>query len=250
MIFDADTHLSPYRNFELSIDAAEWSDIIDRAGIDKALAWLLPQKVNDVAESNRYLYESAKRYPKMVPFGWANIGEGKEKALRDAIICLEEYGFSGVKLNGAQNSYFIDSLEAMEVCEAIAKRGGIIAFHIGADAPDHTSPWRAAASAKAFPKTPILMIHMGGALEPDVSETVIEAAREHSNMMLVGSAIGVDKVKNAIDALGASRVMFGSDTPFFDAIDHLSNYHSMLKPYSEEDARLVLGGNAQRIFGV
>jgi len=248
MIFDADTHMSPYRNFDKSIDAAQWSAILDKAGIDKALAWLLPQGVDNVSESNRYLYDCAKEYQKLLPFGWVNIREGLGKAISDVEQCIGEFGFSGVKLNGAQGKYNIDCADAMKVCERIAKLGGMIAFHIGMDAPDFTDPKRAANVAKEFPETKVLMVHMGGAWEIDCGDKVIEIAKENPNMVLIGSHIAIDKVASAIRALGAERVLYGSDIPFADPQMCLSEYRQMLASFTEEEKNAVLGDNAKRLF--
>lgn len=248
--FDADTHMSPYHNFDKSIHAEQWDEIMEQAKVDKALAWLLPQGVEDVSQSNAYLFEQAQKNPRVLPFGWANVGEGVEKAKADAKKCLTEYGFKGVKLNGAQNEYYIDSPEALEVLDVIAQNHGIIAFHIGADYPQYTDPVRAAVCAKRYPDTPILMVHMGGAAEPDVSERVIEVAKDHPNMYLVGSAIGVDKVKKAIDILGADRILFGSDTPFYSIAECKQAYLKMLSVYDESVMRKVMGENARRLFAL
>jgi predicted TIM-barrel fold metal-dependent hydrolase len=248
MIFDADTHMSPYRNFDKSIDVAQWAELIDKAGVDKALCWLLPQGVDNVSESNRYLYKNSKNYHKMLPFGWANVREGLDKAIFDVCQCIEEFGFAGVKLNGAQNMYKIDCPEAMKVAEKIAELNGVIAFHIGVDEPDFTNPRRAANVAKAFPEMPIIMVHMGGAGSPDCSELVIEVAKENPNMILVGSAIEASKVGNAIRALGSNRVMFGSDIPFADLNECISNYHDMLSAFDENTTQDVFWNNAARIF--
>jgi predicted TIM-barrel fold metal-dependent hydrolase len=72
-----------------------------------------------------------------MPFGWVNVREGLENAKKDAEQCLSEFGFPGVKLNGAQNEYQIDSPKAMAVIERIAAHDGIVAFHIGVDSPRH-----------------------------------------------------------------------------------------------------------------
>lgn len=250
MIFDADTHMSPYHNFDLSIGVEKWEENMKAAGVDKALAWLLPQGVNDVSESNRYLYEHSRKNSRIVPFGWANVKEGLEKALKDAEQCILEYGFKGVKLNGAQNEYYIDGPEAMAVCKRIASLGGIIAFHIGADEPDFTDPKRAAKVAKECPETTILMVHMGGAGTPDRSDEVIAIAKENPNMYLIGSAIDVSKVANAIRELGPERVLFGSDLPFADTGEVLKSYYKMLEEFDDRTKELVLYGNAKRIFGL
>ena len=250
MIFDCDTHLSPYRNFDGAIDAAGLDDMLASAGIDRSLIWLMPQGVDDVSESNRYVYDSAKQYPRFFPFGWSNVREGLEKALYDAKMCLSDYGFKGVKLNGAQNDYHIDCPEAMKVCEYISKEKGIIAFHIGADFPDNTSAARASNVAKAFPETTILMIHMGGAGEPDFAREVIDAAKIYKNMMLVGSYVNIEHVKAAIDELGAERVIYGSDAPFSEPIGVLKQYDTMLSGYDQEVKEAVMYKNAFRIFGL
>lgn len=251
MIFDADTHMSPYRNFDLSINAEELVELLSGAGVDKALCWLMPLGVTDVSESNRYLYESAKKHDLLVPFGWANVREGLQKALRDAKQCLSEFGFAGVKLNGAQNEYPIDSPEAMAVCDCIAGLGGIIAFHIGSDAPDFTSARRASVVAAAFPETPIIMVHMGGVGvgTADFADDVIAAALAHPNMILTGSAIAIGRVEKAIDILGPERVMYGSDAPFSSVTRCLGEYRTMLEKYDGNSRDLVMGGNAQRLFG-
>ena len=252
MIFDCDTHMSPYVNHDRAIDASGLNDMLQKAGIDRALVWLMPQGVDNVSESNKYIYDSAKTYPIFFPFGWTNVMEGVDKAIDDAKRCLVEYGFRGVKLNGAQNNYPIDSPDALKVCEVIAKNNGIIAFHIGADSPDNTGAFRAANVAAAFPDTTILMVHMGGAgrPNPDRSAEVIAEAMKHQNMMLVGSEIYPEKVKIAIDTLGAGRVMYGSDSPFSKTEDALNNYKELLKEYDDEVRDAVMYKNALRVFGI
>ena len=248
MIFDCDSHLSPYRNHAKAIDAAGLNNLFEEAGVERALIWLMPQGVDDVRESNRYVHQSARRYPRFLPFGWTNVAEGLGKAKDEVKRCLLEYGFPGVKLNGAQNEYAIDCREAMLVCETIARYDGMIAFHIGADSPDFTSAYRAANVARAFPETTILMVHMGGAAEPDRAHEVIEVAKVHPKMMLIGSAIAAQRVKQAIDILGSERVLYGSDSPFHSLDTALADYASMLNEYSEIQRDMVMYENAARIF--
>jgi predicted TIM-barrel fold metal-dependent hydrolase len=76
----------------------------------------------------------------------------------------------------------------------------------------------------------------------------IKTAKNNPNMILIGSAISVNKVGNAIKELGNERVMFGSDTPFAEAKAVLTQYRRMLRQFDEKTMELVLGGNAKRIF--
>lgn len=250
MIFDADTHMSPYKHLDIALTAGELDEKLSAAGVTRAVCWLTPHGVDDVSDSNRYIHESSKKYPRFVPFGWANVTEGLEKSIDEVKKCMEEYGFRGVKINGAQNYYPIDDIPTMKVCEEIAKRGGVIAFHIGSDEPVMTSPFRAAVVANEFPDTHIVMIHMGGASSTDEnkSRSVIDVAKLCPNMVLIGSAIRAKDVKVAIDELGPDRVMFGSDTPFFSLQDCLADYDAMLKNFDQSTREKVMYQNASRVF--
>jgi len=41
-IFDADTHVSPYSNFDKSINACQWEERMERAGVAHAIVWVAP----------------------------------------------------------------------------------------------------------------------------------------------------------------------------------------------------------------
>ena len=56
--------------------------------------------------------------------------------------------------------------------------------------------------------------------------------------------------KAAIDTLGPDRILFGSDTPFYDAADVIREYDRMLSGYDEEVRRKIMGENAGRLFGL
>jgi hypothetical protein len=106
MIVDADVHISPTLERGISIGYEELVRRMDRAGVDKALAWLQPPYRRETDLANAYVYEAAKRHPdRILGFGWADpnlgVGEAKDTVRR----CIYDYGFYGVKLNGAQTSW-------------------------------------------------------------------------------------------------------------------------------------------------
>ena len=164
MIIDADVHISPTPEGGNSITADELLRFMDRAGVDKALTWLQPPYMREIRAANRYVYESVRRYPdRLLGFGWADPHLGLENARDEIRRCVEEYGFYGVKLNGAQNSFYIDDPQlSLPLIEEIATTGRLLAFHIGTDAYEATHPFRLAKIARQFPQTRILMVHMGG----------------------------------------------------------------------------------------
>ena len=175
MIIDADTHIAPTEGkflIERHIENLEW------AGIGRSLTWLAPfYTAEEIDAYNRYVYQACRKYPdRILGFGWAEPTVGVEQARDDARRCVEEYGFYGVKLNGAQNNFYIDDPNlALPVIEEIARLKTILAFHIGPDAYERTHPLRAAKIARMYPELPILMVHMG-MTHPDMSRAVVEVA--------------------------------------------------------------------------
>ena len=154
MIIDADVHISPLKG---GIQPEELIRRMENAGVDKALTWLQPAYFPDVETGNALVYQAAQTYPdRILGFGWADPHFGLEAARNQIRRCVDKYGFYGVKLNGAQNRFYIDSQDlAMPLIEEIAKTGKILAFHIGTDAYEATHPFRLAKIARRFPETRI-----------------------------------------------------------------------------------------------
>jgi hypothetical protein len=251
MIIDADVHLSPLREGN-RITVDELLRRMDRSGVERALAWLQPAYFRDVEGGNRYIYECAHRYPeRIIGFGWVDPHFGLEKSLDEVKRCTEEYGFVGVKLNGAQNEFPIDDEQVcLPLIEAIVETGKLLAFHIGADSFENTHPFRLAKIARRYPQATILAVHMGGAAVPDLSRAMLEFAQECPNIYLVGSAVSAPAVLRAIQHLGPERVLFGSDTPFQLMHVEVARYRALLEDLPSEAADLVLGENARRLFRI
>ena len=246
MIIDADVHISPTPQGGNSISTAELLRQMDAAGVDKAVAWLQPPYVrSEIDQGNAYVAKAMREHPdRILGFGWADPNLGVERAINEARQGIEEYGFYGVKLNGAQNDFQIDHPElAMPVVEAIARTGKVLALHIGADAYDKTHPSRVATIARAFPELRILVIHMGGVAHQDLSAPAIDLAREFPNVLLIGSEIRPIPILRAIETLGANRVCFGSDTPFELMHVELAKYRALMKDLPAPDQEAILSGN-------
>lgn len=250
MIVDADCHISSQQTDHLAITSDELLRQMDLAEVDKALIWLKPPYNRDIGPENRAVYEATQKHPdRFLGFGWANPRLGKNFTLDTIRQCFEEYGFHGVKFNGAQDDYVIDDPTlSMPYIEKAAEYGKVIAFHIGADFYENTHPYRLGNIAAAFPETRFIMIHMGGAALPPLATAAIETAANHDNITIIGSAIPEGPILQALEALGTERLCFGSDTPFYMMHVRLAMYRALLRDYSQTDKANILGGNLLRLL--
>jgi predicted TIM-barrel fold metal-dependent hydrolase len=249
LIIDGDTHITTSKE---GIGIDELLSRLEQSQIEKAIAWLQPtyRTEEELVASNRYVYEAMKKYSNMIlGFGWVDPHFGVEKAKDLVKKLVNEYGFYGVKLNGAQNNFYIDDPEiSLPIVETIAETGKVLAFHIGGDACDKTHPFRLAKIADLYPEVKILMVHMGGASFHDLSDAAIEVAKKHQNVLLVGSAIRDISILKALQALGSKRICFGSDTPFALMHVELAKYKALLSDFSTNDQQMVMGGNLIELF--
>jgi predicted TIM-barrel fold metal-dependent hydrolase len=253
MIIDADTHISPTGEDAMAITYDELLRRMDRAGVAKALTWLRPPYMREIAESNAYVYEATQQHPdRILGFGWADPRLGLDEAKEAVRRCIYDYGFYGVKLNGAQNSFYIDHPDiSLPVVEEIARTGTLLAFHVGTDAYETTHPFRVAKIARMFPEVQMLMVHMGGVAHHDLSNAAIEMAQECLNLTLIGSAVRTRAILKAVKLLGASRVCFGSDTPFELMHVEVAKYHALLDgEVTPEEEHRIMAGNIARLMGL
>lgn len=249
MIIDADCHISSSHDDAIAMTADELLGLMDRAGVDRSLIWLKPPYDRDIERENAAVNAAAVAHPdRFIGFGWTNPRLGKDRA-RDAIRrCADDYGFAGIKFNGAQDDYVIDDPRVLELIEEAAQRGMIVAFHIGGDAPENTHASRLGRIAATFPDTQLLMVHMGGAAFPALERSALETAKLHPNIHVIASAIHERAVLQAIDLIGFERVSFGSDLPFFLNHTRLAMFKALLRDRPASEVEGVLGGNMVRLL--
>lgn len=132
--------------------------------------------------------------------------------------------------------------------ERIAELGGIIMQHTwfktgGKDGPGETTPTELAQLAAKFPEQEFLCAHAGGEWEKG-----IRAVRNSPNILVETS--GFDStagfIEMAVRELGAERIVFGSHLPSRSLGTELGKV--IAANISEEDKRLILGGNYRRLL--
>ncbi|MEM2970179.1 MAG: amidohydrolase family protein [Candidatus Bathyarchaeia archaeon] len=250
MIIDADVHVSPTFEGGNSIKVEDLLKRMEKAKVDKAVTWLQPPYMRKIDKANDYVYEAMRKHPdEILGFGWVDPNLGIEKAKKNVKKYINEYKFYGIKINGAQNNFFIDDPQlSIPIIEEIADTGATLALHVGADAYDCTNPFRVAKIATRFPKLKILMVHMGGVAFDDLTNAAIEVAKDNPNLTLIGSGVRSIPILRAIKTLGSTRVCFGSDTPFELMNVEVARYKALLEDMPENDQYDILAGNIARLL--
>jgi predicted TIM-barrel fold metal-dependent hydrolase len=183
---------------------------------------------------------------RLLPFASVKPGD------RGAIAQLRAHaaaGARGVKLHPEVQRFFPDAPEAMEIYAECERLGLPVVFHAGRSGiePERLRPYalmrRYRPAVAEFPRVRFVFGH-GGAR--DLADA-LPIAREHGNVWFGISSLGIRQIDRARQALGADRLIFGSDWPFYHLATTLAKILIVTKGDSAaRDA--MLRGSAQALL--
>ena len=280
MIIDAHTHVFPpdfiaqrhallphepafaaiYRNPQAAmVTATDVLAFMDAAGVDAAVicafAWTDPQRCR---RANDDVLEAAARSGgRLIPFCMLQPTAGADQTAAEAQR-VAAAGARGIgELRPAQQGYRLDGgPEAALLADLAVRHRWPLLFHVS-EPLGHAYPGKAglplhefAAFVAAYPQVTVIGAHWGGgwplyAPMPEIRaalpRTFVDTA---ATSLLYDDAI-FDAVRRAV---GADRILFGSDFPLRDPAEDLACIRSLGLPSADLDA--ILGGNAARLFGL
>ena len=234
-IVDAHTHLGDFPLFNVRLNAESMIKIMNEYGIEKAVVFSLP---------NELTLKAVKKYPeRLIGFIWINPHQ-EEKALKQIDQAVLEWGFKGIKMHPLLDAYLPDQDIVYPVMERARKYRIPVLFHCGH--PPWSLPWHFSSLADRFPDVTIILGHMGHGHIVYINGA-IDVAKKHDNIYLETSGMPMhSKIKEAIEVLGADRVLYGSDMPFGHPAYEILKVK--VSGISEEDLKLVLRKNILRIL--
>ena len=207
MIIDAHAHLDV-------LDSTGWSDspekllhLMDRAGIDKTVVTSYgdtPGPNPSVDRLREYVSEHSNRFigfPRMDPRYGDKAAETFERAIKHD-------GMRGLKLHPVSYGSSLFGMNTLRLFEMAAEFDVPVLIHSG----DRLGalPQQVGEAASRTDAT-LLMAHIGGFFN---ARTALNVAHRHDNVILETSAFPYPRViQDAVDELGAERVLYGSDMP-------------------------------------
>jgi predicted TIM-barrel fold metal-dependent hydrolase len=118
---------------------------------------------------------------------------------------------------------------------------------------DAGRPTVCAELARRYPDLPILMAHCGVFGDVDEFDAAVEACTAHANLHLDTTAalveVGRDRWRRALDRLGPTRVVYGTDYPWTSLASVAAELEFIRAlGLSADDEARVLGGNLLRLW--
>ena len=230
---------------------------MDEDGIDRSVVLGYGWCDREVArEANDCLLDAAARYPgRIAAFCAVHPGWG-EDALREAERCADAGAVGIGELHPTSQGIDLATDESFAPLAHLAtERGLLVAVH-GSEPVGHaypgkgsTTPEQLLAAAQRFPDVRWVFAHWGGglpfyALMPEVKETLANAYFDSAATPFLYDARVFDV---AVRAVGADRVLFGSDYPLLRPARVAEQARGTLDAAT---AQTVLGGNAARLLGL
>lgn len=262
-IADAHTHIYPMKiAAKASVAIGDFYDISmntvgsaehllekgAQIGTGKYLICSVATTPAQVEHINDFIAAECAEHSRFMGVATLHPGMDGESAIEREIVRARQLGLRGIKLHPDFQKFNIDAPEAMPIYRLAAKWDMPVLFHTGDDRYDYSAPERLRAVVDAVPGFRVVAAHFGGYRRWE------DAARclADTNVMFDTSSslpfIGADMAAQLISLYGASRLMFGTDFPMWDAKEEFERF--MAIPIAEQERRDILCGNFERFYNV
>jgi predicted TIM-barrel fold metal-dependent hydrolase len=246
MIIDSHVHLKHGNAEKTEYTAEAIIESMDESGVDKSVVFAICTTAWTAVEMAA---DAQSQYPdRLIPYAYALPSTERPilDILEDAVV---NGGFKGIKIHCGECTL------ADYVSDPVLKLAGklgvpcLIDF-IGRDADLNRM-------ARSFPDTRIIAAHLGRYLGTDqpLMDRFIAIAEACDNVYLdISGVILLWKIREAVERVGASRVIWGSDGPYPtpDLATYIRTDIAKVKAsgISETDQQAVLGGTIATLLNI
>ena len=243
MIVDAHVHIGKSTRLQIDADGEMLVRIADEMGFDKICCTDLTALFYEMHEGNALLAQEMKRFPDRI-LGYASLHSTRfgQEASDELRRCVDDYGMRGLKIYSTPEMSIAEpcTIPILETCVSL-----------GIPILAHTTPQECEYLLGYVPEAKLIMAHAGG--QPFAKgdwNRAIMAAQKFKNLYLdtASSTIDLGFLETCVAELGASKIIFGTDTPLLDPWPQWAKVRETKIPASDLD--LILGGNILRLMGV
>ncbi|MBX9471685.1 amidohydrolase family protein [Microcella sp.] len=248
-IIDVHTHVGRTITSGIGQSVAESIALMSSTGIAQAIlsvaaGGLQSEGVTDTRRANDEIAATVVAHPDLFPVGLASVEvRHGPVAVAEVHRAFDELGLKGLAFHATFEGFTVVSPAFASLLDAVGERRGLILVHSTPDAK--ASPSAIAAVAARYPTLTFIMGHP--VFSDDQKKQAVEAVLATPNV-LVDIAYQADPATTEffVREVGAARVVFGSDAPFFDPAEVIRSVEQARITDAERDA--ILAGNARSII--
>lgn len=225
--------------------------LMDRSGVDKSVLFSVATKPSQPAAINPWLKGLADSCDRIIPFGAVYPDEGALRTLEDIV----QLGFKGIKLHGDFQHFYIDEERMLPIYRRCGELGLIVMLHMGMDFCSvndyHATPERLVNVLDKISDTKFVAAHMGGVCCEERAVKILPGAENvwvDTGYTVTAGRISPEMMGGLIEAFGADRVLFASDSPWNDPADNFRLISG--SGISHEDLELICHKNAEKLLGI
>jgi uncharacterized protein len=167
------------------------------------------------------------------------------------ISLLRSIGVKGIKLHPEYQNFYIDNQRFFPMYEALSSAGLIVLFHAGKDPGpftcDHALPQAFATIFCNFPRLKMVVAHLGGWMVWEDVERYIADLPVYFDTAAVREFLPAAQFLRLSRKHGIDRILFGTDSPWYDQGEDLAWLDSM--NLSSDEKEKILFKNAQNLLG-
>lgn len=223
--------------------------MLDDYGLDRGVL-LPPDRIlnppldTDYRQANEAVARAVATYPeRLVGAIRLNPLFGEEFVWETVQYFVEERGLVGIKMVARADFYNPASLRVTgPVFEAAEKYDIPILFHSGHSSRD--LPSLQGYAARQYPQVKVIIAHIG--LHDYLTETIL-VCKETPNVFADMSQAWPYDIKAFVRAVGAGRLLYGSDAPFQSPLVERVKVEECR--FSDAELELIFHKNAERIWG-
>jgi hypothetical protein len=235
VIFDSHMHIGTFPFFNVSLDRDGLVALMQETGLSGCCLF---------APDNGEVQRTVESIDGAHALVWAN--PRVPGNIEEAIRLLDEPAFLGVKLHPLLDSYHPNDPRLRPLMEVVSERRLPVLVHCGH--PIFTLPWSIEELAVEYPDANVIFGHMGHGNVVYINASIDIACRR-PNVYLETSGMPMHtKIAEAIEKVGPTRVLYGSDAPFHHPAVEILKVR--LSGLSEDLVERVLRANALELFGL
>ena len=240
-IVDAHSHLGECRVFDLDNSEQDLLGGMQRGNIDVSLVQPFPGPKSAKTTHDRIAALAKEQSGRIFGIASINPHQDSQAYFDELSRCVKELGFVGVKLHTAGHAINPAGADATTVFDSARQLGIPVMVHTGSGIP-FAAPSAVTRQLRAFPTVPVVLAHAGQGI---FSGEATAVAQTFPQVSLEPSWCTFAAVRGMVGAVGAGRVMLGTDLP--------PNVPVMIETIrtlglSDDDHAMVMGGTAKEFF--